>query len=438
MRSTDEILRDTSAAHIQQLTEPSIVTTPMSVRGWELLNPDISHLDNVVARAAGFDINHFQISHGIMHTANALLTEPWRAQRVRRIAQRAHKEGIEVFIWTHELDDIPGELMVQGRVDLRSGDVWDFLIKRYEKVFGVVPEVDGLVLTIQETQVPICDDSKVISNDPKPRRMAQLINAMHDICARHGKKLIFRVFYYTSDEIDAICKALADVPDDVVAMAKCQLVDWAPHLPHEPLVMALADSGRAVIIEYDLGNEYHGQHEFPYVFPSYLQYRMNHFANLGVHGSVARIERYSGTGLGTINEVDFHVFSGLLQNPADSATDIALAALTDRFGQWAIPVSVILEAATDVINRTVHPNLLGFGGFLMQSAMADYHSVRDRVTNWRKIASWMDDKSIETLPERILEGDNDLVEETLAAARPSHGRRPVRVYDRVARYKDCI
>jgi hypothetical protein len=410
MIPSGKFVSDTSAEALRAITEPISVNDCMPVRGWEIMYADVGHLDHVIARAPEFGINHIQIGGGLLHRAIQLLDEPWRVSLVNRVIERAHKQGIELFIWTHELDGLPPEFFQDGRVDLRSDAVWELLERRYAEVFKVIPDVDGLVLSIQETQVPISEDSKVISDEPAARRMVRLVNRMHDICVRHGKKLIFRLFYYNKDEIDFMCRELQEIPAEVMAMAKCQVGDWSPIVPHESAVDPVLASGRQVLIEYDLGDEYYGQCEFPYIVPAYLQYRMNHFANLGVCGSVARLERYFGTALGTMKEVDLEVFGQLLQQPSAAAAVVAMAAMTRRFCDWAEPVMAIFEDAAPVIDGVAHPGRVGWGGFMNHSAISEVENTIQCLHVWAKHSKWIDCADTVTLADRILNGEDDVVD----------------------------
>jgi len=91
-------------AGLGEITEPLKSDRKPQITGWILLNPDISHLKHIISRAAEFNINHLQISHGIVHSAYTIVDEPWRIGRVNFITARAKKENIESYLWTHELD----------------------------------------------------------------------------------------------------------------------------------------------------------------------------------------------------------------------------------------------------------------------------------------------------------------------------------------------
>ena len=67
-----------------------------------------------------------------------------------------HSLGMQVTLWVHELSDLPGAWMPEypGAVAESNDKLWKILEDRYEWILTkAVPNVDGLALTVVETQV---------------------------------------------------------------------------------------------------------------------------------------------------------------------------------------------------------------------------------------------------------------------------------------------
>ena len=407
-----------AAAHLPEITEPLRSPHPAPVRGWILLNPDVSHLRHVLARCAEFNINHLQISHGIVHTAADLLTEEWRAERVNLVTGLAQARQIETYVWTHELDGIPGRFTTDdGRVDMRMPALWAFLEDRYGRIFAAA-EFDGLVLTFQETQASVYHDRSVCSDEPHPARITRLIQFLHDVCRRHGKHLWVRTFCYNREEMQWILDGVKETDPEVAVMVKCQPADWNPYYPHNRLIRHFGESGRGCIVEMDLGEEYHGQNAFPYLCPDYIRYRLNHILNAALSlppgrswGCAARIERYGAPALGTLNELNLRVFSAILSRPGCDEQAVLGEGLTEQYAHWGDAVGVLVKPTFDLINAVVYP-VPGTWGYLMHCAVADLFYVHDSLVAWPHVDEWVEDGALQGVAARVVEAD----EVTLAAA----------------------
>ncbi len=407
-------LTQISTEYLPKITETIHCDHAAPLRGWILLDPDVPHLRHVLSRCREFDINHLQISHGIVHTASDVLTERWRAERVNLISALAHEQGIETFLWTHELDRIPQQFMIDSRVDMRGPHLWEYLEQRYRNIFAAA-EFDGLVLTFQETQASVYHDHSVASDEPQPARVTRLINFMHDLCRRSGKKLFARTFCYNQQEMNWILDGVEKAHPDVTIMTKCQPADWNPYYPHNRLIEHFSRTGRGFIVELDLGEEYHGQNALPYLCPQYIRYRLNHIINRqatlpdgAVWGTATRIERFGGRTLGSLNELNLHVFSAILSRPECNEHGALAKQLQIRFGDWGTQVGKLLAPTFDLINAVVYP-VPGTWGYLMHSAVADLFYVHDSLAAWPHIDEWVDTVRLQGLAKRILNGDAEVI-----------------------------
>ncbi len=401
-----------SVDNLAKITEPLTKNVKLpDIRGWVLLDPDINHLKYVFARCDEFRINHIQISHAIVHSASQLFYDRWRIERVNFISKLARKKNIKTFLWTHELDAIPKQFFSEdGRIDIRKDDIWAFIEKRYCDVFDMV-DVDGLVLTFQETEGSVYYDDKVISDDAHSLRVKKLIDVMYDVCRAFGKELIVRTFCYNRQEMSWILDGLENAADDIIFMVKVQPADWNPYYPHNSLIKYFADRDRNFIVEFDLGEEYHGQCKLPYIYPAYFRYRLNYVLNQQsrlaaerICGAVGRIERYSGHALNSLNEINLKLFSTILADPYTNESECVKKELDIIFTGYSDELVEPLLKIFDIVNVVVymHPAIWGV---LMHTAVADYIYVYDSLANWPQLDEWIADTQIKNIGSKILAGD---------------------------------
>jgi hypothetical protein len=119
-------------------------------------------------------------------------------------------------VWTHELNGIPLDLMKNGKVNLDDLELWEFITGKYDRFFKMCPDVDGLVLTMQETAQSIYHDDKVVSSISPGKHVARLIDDMAAFCKRFGKDFFFRTFSYEPQELKYILAGLAECKSDVI------------------------------------------------------------------------------------------------------------------------------------------------------------------------------------------------------------------------------
>lgn len=313
-------------------------------RTWELLDDNEVYLQDMIGRAPQFGINSLQLSHGIVHHAHQILEDSTRAARVRRLIRKAHENGLAVFIWTHEFENVPERFVHQNRLMFDEPELWTWLKDKYRAVFQALPQLDGLVLTMSETDFRPNDASRVMSQLSPEERLARVANTLYEVCRSAGKTLIVRTFMQRPDQMTGLQEAIGKMHPDIVIMSKCVPFDWNPHFPDNPLLGAVAP--HAQIVEFDLGQEYNGQSYFPYCDPGYYLRRWRTALSRGAVGFVLRTERFQNHAMGTPNEVNLYAFSMVLQNPAVSADSVWQRWATARYGARAA------EAVIQALKRT--------------------------------------------------------------------------------------
>jgi len=329
--------------------------TPFSQRIWQLHDYDMSHILHLIDIAPSYGVNGIQLSHDIIMDAHEILEDENRQRDFKKIIEEAHARGLKVTFWTHELAKVPEEFIGEdGRVDLDREELWLWFRTKYERVFSLLPNIDGVVLTFHETRYIVYDNGRVSSELPEEARVAKLINELASVCAKHGKKLYVRTFAYQPEELEFIKRGLLAVNADITVMSKCVPHDWQPYYPPNPLLGDVG--GHPQIMEIDLGHEFTGKSLIPYCNVNYIKRMLDIAARRGVIGVVARVERHSYHPFGTPNEVDIYALSKLWLNLDYSLSSIWQEWAEQKYGKAAAPYVIsALRRTEKIVNLTYFP-----------------------------------------------------------------------------------
>src|SRR5262249_23175164 len=132
-----------------------------------------------LASELGFNGVQFQIEHSTVDGVKEF------AERDKRegLVDFCHKLGMQVTVWVHEMSDLPPEYMPDalGPMTVDNAALWAKLDARYEEMLGkTIPNVDGLCLTVVETQVRATDTNV----------MLKLVDLIQGKCHRYNKSLM--------------------------------------------------------------------------------------------------------------------------------------------------------------------------------------------------------------------------------------------------------
>ena len=244
---------------------------------------------------------------------------PEAAEGLRRVLEPLKQAGKEIAAWTHELN-APSELLdvypelrtARGDVNLAHPLMREFLTAKYEQVFRAVPQIDIIVLSM--TEVPYAVAHRFDSAWPPEDCIHWLIDAMHQVCRKHGRRLVVRPFSAIVADYEAARRALARLPDDIEIMDKSDPFDWDAHLPINPELETYAPE--RLTVEFDLGSEYFGRGALPVIHPEYLKDRLDKARALGVHGVMGRLDRRGLSALDREGRLNVEFFDAYANNPA--------------------------------------------------------------------------------------------------------------------------
>lgn len=250
------------------------------------------------------------------------------AQRNARegLIDYCHSLGMQVTVWVRELADLPGPWMPEHLGDIREDNdqLWAAIDERYQWILSeAIPGVDGLVLTVVETQVRA-------TATPIMRRIVDIVNRQ---CKNHGKYLMVRTFVWHPDELAGVMGAIDELPRDMVIMSKVVPQDWQMRGTHAAEIGAVG--GRPQIVEYDVAGEYFLKGDVANCFPDIIKRQFDYGLTKNVQGICVRVDRDDFNILHQPQEVNLWALGLLASGTTDNVEDIWNRWATYRYGEKA-------------------------------------------------------------------------------------------------------
>ncbi len=101
-------------------------------RHTEVFNISDEHFDEAAARLDPYYARMFEKGSAHAKPSNHL------QQDIIHLGRPCNERGIDFYIWTHELDNIPDRFLVEGRVDMNDPRLYRYLQARYRKLFDIL------------------------------------------------------------------------------------------------------------------------------------------------------------------------------------------------------------------------------------------------------------------------------------------------------------
>jgi hypothetical protein len=288
-----------------------------------------------------------------------------RVALFRDITTRARAAGIETFLWHHELNFPealarlhpegfkPGIHKFSGDKalpipDLDSPVIWDFMTARLEEAYRKLPDLTGIVLVVQESDIAIyhlAEDQAVRA--AHTRRLLDFMNEAH---RRLGRKWILRAFCWREWEYAALREALRGFDPEIPVEIKATPMDWQLFYPRDGLISAL-NGERQTLVEMDLGGNFWGECEVPAVNAGYYADELLFALEHGGSGAVVRCDRWSGHTFDKPMELNIAVVGALLNDPGRCVGEVEQEWLRQTYGAAALPAKRLLDHAWEVMKR---------------------------------------------------------------------------------------
>ncbi len=360
---------------------------PFEIRGWDIERYDPEYVIEMIHKAHAAGMNTISLSHEVVMNAEEILWDWHRYQHLKRFCDEAHALNMKIYFWNHQINNPPDDLIVvdetSGRRKLRLDDdrLWSWLDDRYERVVARVPNFDGIILSLTESNFQVHRDNVAITKMTQPERMAKVINTIYGALSRHGRQLIVRDFLRTPQEMDSFQKALKMVPDDVWVFTKCVPNDWQYKYPPHPLLGKVAPHKQ--IMELDLFNETGGNRDLVLPAPDYYKTQLLMARDKGLAGAIGRCDDGFKSNAGTPAEFNIFAYSKFLHDPNADVEALWKDFFVPFYGEKAAPTAIsVLKECFEMVCAIRYT--LGFwtGDHQASVKYADEHLINNTTTLW--------------------------------------------------------
>ena len=270
---------------------------------------------------------------------------------VNSACEKTSKLGIKSYVWHHELDlpngfkeAYPEILNEYGDVEVSSPEVEDFLKYKIIDFFEQYPLIDGIVLTLHETKVPLLK----LKNQKldKIERVKFVTKILFDTCNSLGKELIVRPFASIEEDYEMMTKAYEEISHDMIIMDKWTQFDWSLTLPHNRFFNKIKNN--PLFVETDIFGEYFGKGRLPLMLKDHIIEKYKYCEGFNPVGYCSRIDRNGAIPFGSANEVNLDIMHACLSGEdVDTAIDNFF---NEKYGKMGPKIRELMEP-TEELNR---------------------------------------------------------------------------------------
>ena len=268
---------------------------------------------------------------------------------VNETCEKLSAAGVKTYMWHHELevpegfrDAYPEILNDYGDVEITHPLIRDFLENKLEDFFTAYPKMDGLILTLHETRIPLLKLKH--QKLDKIERVKYVTGILYDTCRRLGKELVVRPFASIEEDYEMMTRAYEEISTDLVIMDKWTQFDWSLTLPVNAFFRKIQRN--PLLVETDIFGEYFGLGILPIMLKEHIRKNFAYCETFAPLGYVSRIDRAGYHAFGDVNEVNYRIMEACLEErDVDSAISAFFA---ERYGEHGAAVRALMEDTENI------------------------------------------------------------------------------------------
>ena len=271
---------------------------------------------------------------------------------VNEACEKTVANGIKSYVWHHELElpsafkeVYPEVLNGCGDIEVTHPLVKDFLEHKIIDFFYAYPKVDGIILTLHETKIPLLKlkDQKL----GKIERVKYVTQILFDACRVLGKELVVRPFASLEEDYVMMAKAYEEISTDLLVMDKWTQFDWSLTMPHNAFYHKIKNN--PLFVEGDIFGEFFGKGRLPLMLKEHIAGKFDYCESFAPRGYVARIDRAGLDPFGDVNEVNIHImYAHLNQKDVDKEIDTFFR---EKYPDAWVEVRALMEQTEGVLKK---------------------------------------------------------------------------------------
>ena len=274
---------------------------------------------------------------------------------VNEALDRLSAAGVKAYMWHHELElpyafteAFPEVQNDYGDVEVTHPLVKDYLENKIRDFFEAYPKMDGIILTLHETKVPLLKLKKQ-KLDPIAR-VKYVTEILYETCKSLGKELIVRPFASIEEDYEMMTKAYEEISRDLVIMDKWTQFDWSLCLPSNRFYAKIKNN--PLFVETDIFGEFFGKGRLPLMLKDHIETKFKYCESFSPIGYVSRIDRSGRDPFGEVNEVNLEIMHAVLSG--DDLDERIDAFFAKKYGAHGKEVRAIMENTEDILKRIIY------------------------------------------------------------------------------------
>ena len=325
---------------------------------WSIMHPvaiDVAYMRRVAAKAVEYNgVDSFEVCGLEQKGVNALslferyphahanadqaFVEKTRAD-LNAVCDIAHGIGKRIYFWHREnlvpkglLEDAPELLNADGEFDLSGEAYHDYLRYKIDETFRHCPQLDGLVLTLTESEYSVLHNSNPARYPPE-RIVREIAELFTSELAKRGKRFVLRSFGDAEDYERIIGGGVASAKKNGICFeieTKVTTSDFVPWLPNnrflrksQPLTLGA---------ECDAFGEFLGAGYLPAVQVGRIREYVDFCRGKGVDRYAIRIDRRGFSIFDSAQEVNLYAYMRFVADPSLTEDAVLKEFATKRFG----------------------------------------------------------------------------------------------------------
>ena len=271
------------------------------------------------------------------------------------ILPEARAHGIKSYVWHHELelsDDFaaafPETLNETGDYEVSHPLIRDYLENKIYDFYEQYPDVDGIVLTLHETKVPLLK----LKNQKLSRgeRVRYITDILYQASKRLGKELIVRPFASIPEDYSMLMDAYSKISPDLIVMDKWTQFDWSLCAPHNSFFNRI--TGNPLLVEADIFGEFFGKGRLPLMLLDHIKAKVDYCEKYAPKGYCARIDRNGMIPFGDVNEVNLAIMNAAMAG--GDADEAALRFFKARYGEAGDEIFDIMSRTEACFSKIIY------------------------------------------------------------------------------------
>ncbi len=346
---------------------------------WSLMHPtrpDAAYMRRVITEASRYHVDSFEIcgeahsSTGGMDGAIFFRDYPEATRHVdrdaiqktidnlREVTELAHQSKRPVYYWHREVmvpqpvvESIDGLLDEDGEFNLFGAAYHDLLRAKLREFFDNVPEMDGIVLTVTESNYSVIHNSNP-DRYPPAKVIKEMITTLAGELKRLNRRFILRSFGSIAQDYEDILEGarLAGSDFDFEIETKITPYDFSPFLPLNPYLKKTGSF--ALSAEYDSIGEFLGAGYLPAAHPERVLECVNHATLVGVDRHVIRIDRIGHPTFSSGQAIHLMAFDRAIRFPGTTPDIVWKEWAAHYWPTCSAQIIALMQRSIEMVRRT--------------------------------------------------------------------------------------